>query len=167
MTTEIKDAKTAPNPHNGIYNPTIEQLIPDGFRVMPELPPIADGYTRLSIKAVEDDGYNGKWEVIDKLTSEIEAEAKAARLADFTAKGLVPKAQKFRLLLRAYFGSNAETNHDITAEVVANYFLTTSGLSVENVQHGIALEKLFQELSTWNGTVETWTLPWESIGAMT
>ena len=97
----------------------------------------------------------------DVVTPEQIAEAQAARLASFHQ--LIPKAAAFRSLLRAYFGANAETNRAVTAEVVAQYFLTAPDLTVQGVQHGMTLKELFTELSAWNGTGETWTLPWEVV----
>lgn len=49
-----------------------------GYRVMPDPPALADGYTRISITAVEGDGVNGQWQVVDKSIAEIESEHQAA-----------------------------------------------------------------------------------------
>jgi len=164
----IKNIVDAPNPFRGIYNPPAEMLYAEGYRIMPTIPEPADGYTRIAQPvAIDVDGINGDWDMTgcDRLTSELEAEAKAAREADFIAQGLIPKAQAFRALMRMYFGENAETNHAITQEVVAGYFLTTPDLTIQGVQHGMTLQALFVELSAWvNETpANTWNIPWSVV----
>lgn len=42
-----------------------------GWRLMPSLPELQEGFTRTSIVAVEGDGENGIWEVIDVITTDI------------------------------------------------------------------------------------------------
>lgn len=76
----IKPIDQAPNPYNGIYNPPADLLYQDGYRIMPEQPPIADGYTRISATLIEGDGINGVWECIDCLTSDIEQEQQQSDL---------------------------------------------------------------------------------------
>lgn len=65
----------------GTYPPTEEQKLAAGYRHEPPAPPLADGYTRVSMKLIEGDGVTGQWEVVDRLTADIEAEARAADLA--------------------------------------------------------------------------------------
>ena len=77
----IKPISECPNPLNGVYNPPDDMKSAEGYRIMPEPPMVQDGYTRLSIVAVEDDGVLGQWECVDRLTADIEAERKAADLA--------------------------------------------------------------------------------------
>lgn len=144
---------------DGTYPPTPDQLRAAGWRDMPPVPPIADGYTRLSIRAVEGDGINGQWEVVDRLTSEIEAESRAARMATFPAE----KAALFRAILRKHFGDGAETNRALTAEAVTGYFAVKPNITADEVRDGVLLRELFAVLSEWNGTGETWTLPWEVL----
>jgi hypothetical protein len=72
----------------------------------------------------------------------------------------------FRLLMRRNFGENAETNREVTAEVVLGYFagLTAAGtITAQQASDGVFLKELFAELTAWNGTGETWTLPWELL----
>jgi hypothetical protein len=90
------------------------------------------------------------------LTAEVEAEQLAAKMATFPA----PQAYKFRELMRKHFGPDAETNREITADAVEYHFATATGLSGDDVRDGIFLKELFEKLATWNGTGETWTLPW-------
>lgn len=68
-------------PINGVYNPTREILLAAGFRDVPALPELADGYTRVSITFAEGDGVTGQWVVVDRLTAEIDAERAQADLA--------------------------------------------------------------------------------------
>lgn len=70
-----------PNRIGNVDNPNAETLAAHGWRVMPPEPPIDAGYTRISITAIEGDGINGQWQVVDRLKSEIEAEAAQADLA--------------------------------------------------------------------------------------
>lgn len=66
---------------DGTYPPTREQLMAAGWREVPELPPLPDGYTRIAAKLVEGDGVTGAWQVTDRPTADIEAEARSADLA--------------------------------------------------------------------------------------
>lgn len=157
----IKPISECPNPLNGVYNPTDEMKYACGYRLVPPMPIVEAGYSRISQTLVDDDGVWGKWEVVDRPTADITAEQYAARCADF--QPLIPHAYMFRALMRQYFGDNAETNRDITREVVEGYFLTAPNLTIQGVQHGMTLQGLFAELSAWNGTGETWSLPWEIV----
>jgi hypothetical protein len=141
--------------------PTFEQCLSIGVRIEPEIPPVAEGYVRQSIRLVEGNGTTGKWQIVDIAQAQLDAEAAAARLASFTPH--IAHAAQFKALMRAYFGEGAETNRTITAAYVETYFLTTNGLTIEAIQHGMALKGMFEELSAWNGTGETWTLPWEVV----
>ena len=77
----IQDITTAPNPFNGTYNPPREMLLQAGFRDVPALPELAEGYERVSITFAEGDGVTGQWVVVDRLTADIEAERAQADLA--------------------------------------------------------------------------------------
>jgi hypothetical protein len=144
---------------NGIYNPPDELKHAAGYRVMPDPPPVQDGYTRVSIIPIEGDGVKGAWEVVDRLTSDIEAEQLAAKMATFPAQ----KAVIFRLTMRRNFGDGAETNREIDAKAVENFFVSkqvNGTITVQELADASVLERLFAELATWNGTGETWSLPW-------
>jgi hypothetical protein len=67
-----------PDAIGNVISPNDETLIARGWRYEPEVPPIAEGYTRLSIRLAEGDGRTGAWVVADRLTTEIEAEKAAA-----------------------------------------------------------------------------------------
>jgi hypothetical protein len=71
-------AKGLPERLGNTERPTFEQCLPIGVRIEPAEPEIAEGYTRTSIRLVEGDGRTGAWEVVDRLTSELDAEAAIA-----------------------------------------------------------------------------------------
>ena len=155
----IKDIKDFVQPASGPYNQTVEMKAAQGYRVMPDAPAIADGYTRISLVPADLDGINGQWEVVDRLTSDIEAEQLAAKMATFPAQ----KAVIFRLTMRRNFGDGAETNREIDAKAVENFFVSkqvAGTITVQELADASVLERLFAELATWNGTGETWSLPW-------
>ena len=81
MTMTIKPISECPNPLDGIYNPPDALKFGCGYRIDPGQPELAEGMTRLAAVFVDDDGERGKWEVTDRPTAEIEAEAQAADLA--------------------------------------------------------------------------------------
>ena len=68
-----------PDNINGTTPPTEAQLIAAGWRHEPAIPAVEEGYSRQSIGLVEGDGRTGTWQIVDRLTSEIEAEAAAAQ----------------------------------------------------------------------------------------
>lgn len=68
----------------------------------------------------------------------------------------------FRTTLRKYFGPNAETNRAITEPVVEAYFIQAIP-DVWTLRDCDLLARLFVILREWNGTDETWTLPWGEI----
>jgi hypothetical protein len=59
-------------------HPTFEQCLSIGVRVEPVIPPVAEGYVRQSIRLVEGDGRTGAWQCVDRLQSELDAEAAIA-----------------------------------------------------------------------------------------
>jgi hypothetical protein len=101
---------------------------------------------------------------IDRERTEAEAAQAAARLASFAP--LIPHAALFRATLRKHFGANAETNREVTASTVADYFTgkqITGKITAAELADAIVLDKLFAELAAWGGTGETWSLPWEQV----
>lgn len=62
-------------------NPDRATLLAFGWRDEIPQPPIAEGYTRIWATYHEGDGIIGQWDVVDRPTSEIEAESRAADLA--------------------------------------------------------------------------------------
>ena len=84
-----------PTQLNGRQNVTWEnsqaELIAVGWRIEPEAPELVANMTRISKTFVEGDGATGAWEVVDRLTSEIEAEAAEAQAqAEYQASLPVP-----------------------------------------------------------------------------
>ena len=75
----IRPITDFPEPYLGLYNNTAAK-IRDGGRIAPVKPPVADGYQRVSELFVDADGVNGRWEVVDRLKTEIEAEQRTADL---------------------------------------------------------------------------------------
>jgi hypothetical protein len=113
----------------------------------------------VSIVPIEGDGVNGAWEVIDRSKAEMQAEWQSAKMATFPAQ----EAMIFRLTMRRNFGDNAETNHAIDAKAVESYFVgkqVAGTITVQELADASVLERLFTVLSAWNGTGETWSLPW-------
>jgi hypothetical protein len=88
----------------------------------------------------------------------------AAHLASFAP--LIPHAALFRATLRKHFGAVAERDRGVTAEAVAGYFMKrqmAETITAAELADAIVLDKLFAELAAWNGTGETWSLPWEQV----
>ena len=152
----IKPISECPNPLNGIYNPPDALKFACGYRRVPPLPAIPDGFTETSCVLGDGDGETGSWIQTVRPNADIEAEQLAAKMATFPA----PQAYKFRELMRKHFGPDAETNREITADAVEYHFATATGLSGDDVRDGIFLKELFEKLAAWNGTGETWSLPW-------
>lgn len=94
----------------------------------------------------------------------------AAKLASFTA--FIPHAAIYKATLRSIYPEVIEPEKDqsITYMVVANKLLAitlSAEVTIEQkmaaLQASIILKELFTELSVWNGTGETFTLPWELV----
>ncbi len=169
----IKPISECPNPLNGVYNPPDALKHAAGYRIVPPLPAIPDGFMETSCVLGDGDGVTGAWIQTVRPTADIEAEAQAAReameAASLAAKMATFPAQEaaiFRLTMRRNFGDNAETNRAIDAKAVENFFVgkqVDATITVQELADASVLERLFAKLSTWNGTGETWTLPWELV----
>jgi len=70
-----------PNVIGGTVNAEPSRAQAEGWREKPEQPPLEDGYTRVSATFGEGDGVTGAWTVVDRATSEIDAEQATADLA--------------------------------------------------------------------------------------
>jgi hypothetical protein len=102
--------------------------------------------------------------VIDADKAQLDTEAVSARLASF--QPLIPQAHLFRILMRRNFGDGAETNREVGKDQVTAYFagLTLAGtITATQASDGVLLARMFEDLAAWNGTGETWTLPWEVV----
>jgi hypothetical protein len=92
------------------------------------------------------------------------AAAEAARLARFAP--YVAIAGLYRATLRKHFGDNAETNHAVTKTSVSAYFENkrmSGAITAVETADAVALNIYFDLLAAWNGTDETWTLPYEVL----
>jgi hypothetical protein len=92
------------------------------------------------------------------------AAAAAARMASFAPYAAI--AGLYRATLRKHFGDNAETNHDVTKTSVSEYFekkRMAGEITAVEIADAIALNIYFDLLAAWNGTGETWTLPWSEL----
>jgi hypothetical protein len=163
------DVQEMPGSLRNISNATIADFVADGWReyVKSVLPNIksstwADNGTQYYETNVI------QWTAEELAAQEAarQAEAAAARLASF--QPLIPIAVLYRATLRKHFGPNAETNRDVTETSVATYFdqkrIAETITPVETAD-AIALTRYFEVLAAWNGTGETWTLPYEVLPA--
>lgn len=144
--------------------PSLEDLIAMGRRIYePSAQPgiIASHW--------EDDGRTMRQVVDSALTAEeLAAEQAAAqeaaaeaRLATFAP--LVQVASLYRATLRKHFGESAEINHDVTKSSVSAYFESkrmAQTITAVETADALALSMYFDILAAWNGTGETWSLPW-------
>jgi hypothetical protein len=164
--TDVQEMKSS---LRNIANATIADFVNDGWLVYEPsaLPNIKSSTWR-------DDGWGYRqidvvqWTAEELAAQEAtrQAEAAAARLASFAP--FATKAVLFRATLRKHFGDNAETNHAVTATSVAEYFMgkqVAGTITTQELADAIVLDKLFAELAAWNGTGETWTLPYEVLPA--
>ena len=152
-----------PNPLGSTFNPTLEQYYAAGYRTRVSVDQPADGF-RVTAYAPQDiDGATCKLVIVQQVNiAEEEAAAAAARLASITPQ-LWQDASVFRTLLRKYFGATAETDHTVTQQSVTNYFLTTTGLTGDQVRDGIFIQQLFNEIIAWTGDGTTWSFPWSNL----
>lgn len=77
----IKPISECPNPLDGIYNPPDALKYAAGYRIVPPLPEVPDGFTETSCVLGDGDGVTGAWIQTVRPTADIEAEAQAADLA--------------------------------------------------------------------------------------
>jgi hypothetical protein len=160
--------RTPPTWINGTTPPTATQLQDAGWRLWDGAEPaLASGMERLSRSLTQDPAHPERavMQVVDGNIAERLAREQAARLADFAATQAT-NAVIFRATLRRHFGAGAETNRAVTATVVAGYFTgkqVAGTITAQELADAVVLDKLFEALRQWNGTDETWTLPWEYV----
>lgn len=77
----IQPMNECPNPLNGVYNPTPEMAYAEGYRLVPPLPEVPDGFTETSCVLGDGDGVMGAWIQTVRPTAEITAEQYDADLA--------------------------------------------------------------------------------------
>ena len=103
----------------GTYNPDRATLLANGWREEPPVPPVADGYTRVSQRLVEGDGETGQWEIVDRLTADIDAEAEQCRQVSKSIE-LKTAENQFLLVCQQLTGSKANLGFaDLEARVTA------------------------------------------------
>ena len=81
-------------------------------------------------------------------------------------ENLAPIASAYRATLQSIFGVGAETNRQVTADAVFGYFFgkaVSKTMTDDDRNKKDILQNAFGVLSAWNGTGETWTLPWEVV----
>lgn len=140
-----------------------------GWRLEAELEPeTPEGSKRIYRMPVDIDGVTCRWNTVDRLFSDIEAENLAKRNQSFIDAGLVPVASLYRATLRKHFGDNAETNHEVTQASVASYFLNKYAQGTLTQADGDDRDMLlfgFDQLTAWSKTNNTWSesIPWEVV----
>lgn len=112
-------------------------------------------------------------EIVDsaKTQEQLDEEDRLAREAAEQARKnaflpLVPVASSFKSILRKYFGEGAETNKNITETVVSAYFEQKRSLGTITLDESsdvFFLKTYYEKLLAWNGTGETWSLPWDIV----
>jgi hypothetical protein len=164
----ITQSRTPPIWINGTTPPTAAQLQAAGWRLWDGTEPALDpSMERLSRSLAQDPANPERavMQVVDGSIAERLARERAARLQDFAATQAT-NAVIFRTTLRRHFGAGAETNRLVTATAVAGYFTAkqiTGTITAQELADAVVLDKLFETLRRWNGTDETWTLPWEYV----
>ena len=155
--------------------PNISALRRSGWRDIPVIPPVADGYQRGSITYIEGDGITASAQYTDTLISDIlaqevaaEAAALAAHQAAYNAQiqAVAQQAHIFRIILQKYFGVGAEANQAITQAYVQTYFvgLQQAGtITVQQLADASVLQSLYPILSVLTTTGYTWDFPWSMI----
>ena len=163
------DVQEMPGSLRNISNATIADFVADGWReyVKSGLPNIKSStWADNGTQYYETDVVQFTAEELAAQEAQRQAEAAAARLASF--QPLIPKAALFKATLRKHFGPTAETDNAVTATAVSEYFMgkqIAGTITTQELADAIVLDKLFAELAAWNGTGETWTLPYEVLPA--
>ncbi len=161
------DDQEMPSSLRNIANATIVDFILDGWLVYEP-----SGLPNIKSSTWRDDGWAYREVDVVQFTAEElaaqeasrQAEAAAARLASF--QPYIQRAILFRATLRKHRGPTAETDRTVTATSVAEYFMgkqIAGTITTQELADAIVLDKLFAELAAWNGTGETWTLPYEVV----
>jgi hypothetical protein len=161
------DVQEMPGSLRNVSNATIADFVADGWReyVKSVLPNIKSStWADNGTQYYETDVVQHTEKELADIEAQRQAEAAAARLASFHP--YIQKAVLFRATLRKHFGPTAETDHSVTASAVAELFLVkqiAGTITTQELADAIVLDKLFAELAAWNGTGETWTLPWSVL----
>jgi hypothetical protein len=160
----IKPISECPNPLSGIYNPPDELKYSEGYRIVPPLPVIPDGYTQTFLTLTDGDGVTGAWSQGLRLTAEIEAEQKAEYIAK--CQPYFGAMTMYRIALRRNFGDGAETNREVSQESAMAYFgmkVAQGIITPQETADSALMMALFPSLSALSPTSTTWDLPWEVL----
>ena len=150
-------------------------LLANGWRVVPAVPPVADGYVRSQVTYAEGDGTNATAQYTDTSLAVIAAQqaaqnavdaSNAAAQASATAQAFtnqtLPLLVAYRTILRAYFGPGAETNYAVTTQSVPAYFLSITNPTPQQSMDASRIMFLFNALSPrYMG--EMHNAPWQII----
>lgn len=161
------DKQPIPGALRNMSNPTLADMIADGWReyVPSALPNIKSStWVDTGNMYVQSNVVQYTQEELDAQEAARKAAEEAARIASF--QPLIPIASLYRATLRKHFGANAETNHEVTKSSVSMYFegkRMSQTINAVETADALALSMYFDILSAWNGTGETWTLPYEVV----
>lgn len=96
---------------------------------------------------------------------ECDSQERADRIATITPK-LWNMAAIFVATLRQHFGAGAETNHEVTAATVEQYFIgkrLAGTLTMLDLADASLLERGFEMITAWTGDGTIWSFPWEVL----
>ncbi len=161
------DVQPIPAALRNMSNPTLSDMIADGWReYVPSVLPNIKSSTWIDdgLRYYQADVVQYTQEELDAIEAARKAAEEAARLASF--QPLIPVASLYRATLRKHFGDAAETNHDVTKSSVSAYFeqkRMAQTINAVETADALALTMYFDILAAWNGTGETWTLPYEVV----
>ena len=128
-----------------VQNPTPEDYARAGWREQTQAEADAEAKAQADAKAKQDAA---------------DAEAReAAYQAQFTTE-VLQQMSLLRDALRRNFGANAETNHAVTSQAAAGYFLALADPTTVQLRDADALQMLFGQLAPRSKTGYTWDLPW-------
>ena len=176
--------------HNPSANPT--WMLANGWRYMPVLPPLSNGWTRSSIIYVDSgDGTNALAQYTDLSPDQqmqiatnqaIQAAAQAAQIAATQAAqaqatlvaysnqvtAIAPVARLYRATLQQLFGAGAETNQTYSQLYVLAYFsalasVQTNGYTAQQLSQQNILTSGFSVLSQLTADHTTWSFPWNWV----
>ena len=150
-----------PNQVGATLNATREQAEAAGWRDAGEPPAVQAGYTRISDTWSE----AGGWQVVDRLTAEIEAERAQAKLALLTPE-LIQAASVYRTAMHRNFGVGSEVDTTITKQFVEQYFAGRAAcgiITTQEIADSQLLSLTFPVLEAWTGDGTAWTFPWSMV----
>lgn len=149
---------------NNAQNPRDEDLFADGWKCL-DAPDCDEKYW-----VHEGDGFREMLPVEKSALAEKEAQAAEQAQADRIAvipQSLWETAAGFLVVYHRHFGVGAETNREITIDVVRKYFAVKAVTPCETAgQDALDLRLLedgYKAITTWTGTNEIWSFPWAQL----